>query len=1126
MKRHTLALLLLFFTASLHSQLIPVDIVSATASSSQPGEEASRAIDGDLSTLWHSPWYDTTFPITLTLRLASTQHVDIVRYTPRTDYSTNGNWREVEFSYATVASSSPTWVTVGTFNLGGNSSAYDFDIPADAPDIAQVRFVIRSGENGFAAAAELNAYTVDRTKEQAFAAYFEDELFTTLKADITSADGIEDEDIRTLVQNLLSDKDSYSKFRIANYEPFRPVASLKEEVKTNSYYNKWENPTGVYVKAGDTFMVVLGSSTQEKVGLRIKNWLTNEDGSTYPLHHGLNVITATTEGNVFVDYFTENYKTAPHAQLHFLNAPVRGYWDQTKMTNEDWHEIITPLTPDSTIVIARSLHSMVAYPVFAWKEHCPDDIDSLMTLYEQVQQTERDMLGFERYGHDAKNGMLMYASKDPNYLMAATGEAAFCNIRAIGNIMVPDSRRFDFWGVGHEWGHNNQMTPGFLWNGCGETTNNVLGSWAQFLHTGKPYSLRLEDEETGIEEWAGMRGGRMQSHIDQAIIKGTPWLLQEGPDYYNESPQSKSVQDVDYEGNNTGHNVTAYIREYDNFVKLVPFYQLNLWGNAAEKCPHIITMVFESIRTTPDYAAINNTSGKLQLNWLRLACDSAKLNLLPFFEKAGMLKPVDTYMSSWHKISQQMVDNLKDYIASKGYPTPTEEINYINGHNYKIYRDRLALSVPEVTGTGCSYSEGWVTVQHSEVQNAVAFETYNANDELIRISMYGLGSNDEHSFTKVLYPASARVSEAAAYIMAVGFDGTRKVIYQASNLVKTLTPNKYYAFVSISVGGALTCGTSTSVNTSGVVTWRLARAARSSSAIDQIWQAQEAENGSFYLYNPQSNHYFTGSHLVETTALASQEDAPGWTITCVNEESSTYTFNMVGSDQYINAYNSTKTGLWNAGASDPNNIWRVEEVEEISLTIPSLGHSLVCYPFSLLLPEGMTAYTVAECWSADWEGKDYTFAIMDEIEGNVLPAKVPAVLAAPQGTYSLQIISEEPTEEVATTTNLLHGTTLKQTGFSSGSALVTVSSANVAGSACSLKSTSVSTVAANKAYMLTSDTEGVKLVYLLPRALSSGMATVMGDGTPVPSVVYDLRGTLVKKMHHGVYILDGKKIVR
>ena len=108
------------------------------------------------------------------------------------------------------------------------------------------------------------------------------------------------------------------------------------------------------------------------------------------------------------------------------------------------------------------------------------------------------------------------------------------------------------------------------------------------------------------------------------------------------------------------------------------------------------------------YGTTYNTNGKQQINWIKLACDSTKIDLLPFFEKAGMLRPIHAYIedygAGWNIITEEMIDKLKTYVKEQGYPAFTEEINYINAHNYHIYRDSLKLEVPTTLGKGCSVS--------------------------------------------------------------------------------------------------------------------------------------------------------------------------------------------------------------------------------------------------------------------------------------------------------------------------------------------------------------------------------------------------------------------------------------
>lgn len=736
-----------------------------------PGYEALYAIDGDPDSYWITadPNNDdrtNPCPLDVILTFDKVTHVDFVRYTPppfgRPFYE--GSWEKVNVAYSTTIDGED-FNSLGQSTLPGEDQPYEFILTNQGIDCRRIKFTITKSSWNYAGASEIEAFAYETTKEPDFASYFTDALYTQLNPGVTSSEDIADEEVKALVDHFLTNTEGYKKFRVGEYEAYMTLQTVMNTLKLSNEYNRFENPTGVYFHNNESYWVVAEGITEEhNVGLKLKNWVTSESYTHYSLRNGLNYIKTTHEGNVFVDYYTDDFETAPKVKLHFINAPVIGYWDQATMTNEDWKELLKgPEAKDNVILITRSEHAQLAFPVSAWRKHCPTNVDSTMALYQQVQWAQRDMLGLERYGRQLKNRQLFYAGTSG--FMAAMEDGARCHIDHLGPIMVPDAAKFDFWGVGHEWGHHNQVRNGFKWSGCGETTNNIYASWGQLLLSPNRNYLRLEDEVSGVDEYANMRGGRMQVYFEEGVRKGVPWQLQDGPDFHGE---------------------TATPRNYDHFVKLVPFWQLNLWGTMAEKSPYIITKVIESIRSKSN----TGTNGQQQINWMQLACDSAKLDLLPFFEKAGMLRPINAYISDhqpgWNTITEEMIAGLKAYVKEQGYPAVNEEINYVNGHNYPIFRDCLKLDVPAQLNTGCEFKDNKVIVQHSVVKNAVAFETYNAKDSLVRITMYGLGSNDQHEYTQVLYPAEA------AYIMAVGYNGERIKIFEKApagiaNLTAALT---------------------------------------------------------------------------------------------------------------------------------------------------------------------------------------------------------------------------------------------------------------------------------------------------------------------------------------------------
>ena len=1130
MKRILFLMLFVAAVLGVNAQDKKVAISGAYASSYQDGNEAKYALDGNTSTIWHSSYSGsgTSFPVTITFNFKEVSHVDYMRYIPRQDGTPNGNWNEVDLSYATTTNGT-NFTKIATFKLGGSSAVYDFIIPDGGVECGRVRFTIKSGANGFASAAEVEAYAIDNTKTQAFAQYFEDDLYTVLKPGVTSSEGIADADVKALVDNMLADAAGYKKFRVGEYEAYMTTSTLRNNLKVSSQYNNYENPTGVYLKVGESCIVVAsGIADEYGVGLKIKNWLLNESSSAYSLKNGLNVITAQTEGNVFVNYYTDDFENAPNVKVHFVNAPVQGYWDQETMTNDDWKALLkNRASNDSTILITRSRHAQLAYPVCSWLKHCPTNVDSVMTLYQQVQWAERDILGLEKYGRQAKNRQLFYAT---NYgFMAAGGDGAYCHIGSLGGVMTPDAKNFDFWGVGHEWGHNNQVNPGFKWPGCGETTNNIYAAWAQLHFTGDRNWLRLEDEYSGIDNYSGMRGGRMQTYFEEGIRKGVSWQLQDGPDYHGTVPAEKTVTGYDADGKSIG-SVTTTSRNYDHFVKLVPFWQLNLWGTLAGKSPDIIPMVIEGIRSDNNYGSKYNTAGKQQVNWMKLACDSARLNLLPFFEKAGMLKPINAYIEDyspgWIVISDEMIANLKKHVQEQGYPTPKEEINYINAHNFHIYRDKLALEVPAEYGYGCTAPKGnngvpagTIRVEHSKVKNAVAFETYDAYGNLTHITMYGLGAQmARHTDTKVLFTGES------AYIVAVGYDGTRKMIYGQAKEVKGLDAGVYYNISSKNEGTALSCGTTTMRELTGEITWNIKRAkADVNGAADQIW-LWEAVDGGFRLKNMQTGLYFSCASGDNMLDLGEEDAASLLEAVCMDEEEGLYAFKLAGSNDYITAVSGDITGVKFGSAVDESNLWKVQKVEEFELSIPTAKLLAACYPFAMAIPEDVTAYVVTGAGKWTYETKEYDYAYIEEVQGDVVPAYMPVVyVGTKKADYNVAVLADDDTPGVEN--NLLHGTTIREY-LPKGEFLSTVASTTAGAAIMTFKGNSTTSgVYANKSYLLKSEVNDALTVYLADKETVTSIDAVESDGDEV--ILFDLDGVRVAEPEkNAIYVTsDGKKVL-
>ena len=754
-----------------------LQIGSAVASQFQPGEDISRSYDGNVSTLYHSPYSGTRFPVTLTYNLESPSHVDYLIYTPRQSGGMNGVFGKVNVYCATKDNPSD-FQLVAQKDLGQSSAASSINLGENGIDnVSSVRIEVLDGYGNYASCAEMAFYERNHELDQLFSAYFEDPLCTRLKPEVDAemAARIENNYVRMLVSYMLENSDyAESKYRIASFDAYEPLSALASRLKVNTY-NAYENPTGIYFEEGKPLVLFVEGIGQDEVSLKIKNFGRAYEGepqseSAYPLKNGVNIINPKNRGNGYISYYTANYQTASPVKIHFAMGTENGYFDLERGdTNEDWINLLKNAKSD--IIDLRTKRIQVAYPTARFKQYCPEKGVELALLSDSTIYYERDIMGLldEKEPKNRQFARVVWSS-----FMFADGIGAAANDNSLAGWMTPDN--FEPWGFGHELGHVNQVRPGLKWVGCGETTNNIYSAWVEHkLGTGYH---RLESEHSGVNDYSGLRGGRFNTYLEENVRKGVSWQLADGPDYHGAQYNEKVVKNQDYAGNVLSQDTTVLTRNFDHFVKLVPFWQLQLYCQEAGYSPDVFGKVIEALRHDDDS---NMSNGMHQMRFMRLVCEATQMDFLDFFEKAGMLRPINAYIedygADWLKINESMIQELRNHVAEKGYKKPEGEINYISARNWKIYRDRLPLEGAAV-GEGCSETSGRIKVMHNVWKNAVAFETYDAEGKLLRISMGGLGEDTDngYSFTQVLWPQSS--TEKAAYIMAVGWDGTRIKCYE------------------------------------------------------------------------------------------------------------------------------------------------------------------------------------------------------------------------------------------------------------------------------------------------------------------------------------------------------------
>lgn len=759
-------------------------IQSGTASSSQDGEGIERSFDGSTSTLWHSSYSGGNFPFTVTYTFQSASHVDYMIYVPRTG-NINGCWGKITVSYATGAASG-TWVKLGDYDCGSSNSPYTVQFGENGiNDVKKVKIEIKSAasDNGgkFASCAEIGFYEKDSSLNRYISQLFTDELCTQLKpgVDLAAVQKVRNAYIQQLAMHLL--EGGYStEFRVGEFGCYLDRNTLRNQLKTSSPYDMYENPTGIYFEAGEKIVVFAkGIDNDYPVQICIKNFSNASDvksegqpESYYVLSNGANVITASNRGNAYVSYYSDDYANAPRVKLHFALATESGYFDAARHTNADWTRILAQSKSDNIDFLTQRLHVVV--PKANLRNVGLKDAEKLVKIYDAVIYREREIMGLQQFDREPANHQFARPVESGMFADGIGAAAAFGSFNEWCN---PDN--FGFWGIAHELGHVNQIQPGFKWPGCGETTNNIYASWVEHKVGAKDaYGTgyhRLEDENSGIDSYSGTRGGKFEAYLEEGVRKGVAWQLQDGPDYHGAKPDEVTVMGQDADGKSTG-TVTTTKRNYCHFTKVVPLWQLTLWTEECGKAVGAWGRLIESYRT--DFSATAyNTSGKQQIEMMKRYCDAAKVNLLPFFEKAGLLKPINAYIEDYSKgwliINETMINGLKSYVQGKGYPEAPAGLNFINAYNYPIFRDTTPLAAKAV-GTGCVKSSGTrVRVDNQVWTGAVGYETYDASGTLLHLSMFGLGDSQMSSrYTYVLFPSNA------SYIMAVGYDGKKVKVYE------------------------------------------------------------------------------------------------------------------------------------------------------------------------------------------------------------------------------------------------------------------------------------------------------------------------------------------------------------
>ncbi|KMQ65375.1 hypothetical protein ACM46_05580 [Chryseobacterium angstadtii] len=769
------------FSAYTDIAVLP-QVSGSSASSFQSGENIEMSFDGDVNTLYHCSWDATaaTFPISLIYKFDGQTAMNYLKYIPRQDGGPNGLFGNIKISYNTV--SNPVYVDISTQNFGQTGTIKTVVFPSTIIPL-NIKIEVLDGKNNFASCAEMEFFQTNPNSfnSSQYANIFNDSIFSTLKPSVTQQDidAIASPFIKGLAQCLFNN--TYNKkYRVQTFTAYKTIESINSQYKIANY-NGFENPTGIAFQNNTTAIVFAKDITNtSNVYLKIRDFATEGSSpeKSYELKNGLNILTITNAGLGYISYYTDDANAAP-ISVNITAGIVNGKYKKDT-TSAEWVEMLTnDVYPKIDVegYYTKLLIDKSAISNFHFTTAQP-----LIDKYDAIAKSEREMMGFFKFNKNFKNRQLVYTESSGGWY--AGGMGAHLDL-TWGLSNSASATGLDIWGVAHELGHINQVRPGLRWIGTTEITNNLYSLWAYYnlySPTGANRFTRLEGEIADKTVFPKVTGNRFGEIIIQTQINGKNIMDQFRTDYVNPADA--------------------------NFRSLVPFWQLELYYQLAGASKGASTLAFDSDMsdedtqspsgpvTGVDYAhwlavvaeKVRNTDesqltqGQLVMNFVKNTCDAVQEDLIDFFTNTGFLKPINATISDYSNgqltITQSMIDDVKAYVLMKGYTKPISPvINYISANSVNAYKNLLPVS--GITGIGAQIvnnTQGqFLLVNNSQWSNAVAFETYNASDQLISVSITGTGDTTLAN-TYVDFPSGA------VKVYAVGYNGQKILVFPANTL--------------------------------------------------------------------------------------------------------------------------------------------------------------------------------------------------------------------------------------------------------------------------------------------------------------------------------------------------------